>query len=84
MDFLFHKVSDKEKEQIRKQAKSIMDDFSKELSKVEKKMTEPLIERDEGERSEGKKSCNEIDKKTMFDNAPDKKGDFIVAERKRW
>jgi len=83
-DFLFHKVSDKEKEQIRKQAKSIMDDFSSKLSKVDKKMSEPLIERLEGERQEGKESCSEINKKTMFENAPDKNSDFIIAERKKW
>ena len=44
MDFLFHKVSDKEKQEIKEQAKSIMDDFSKKLSKVDKEIEEPLIE----------------------------------------
>lgn len=84
MDFLWHKVSEKEKTEIKKQAKSIMDSFSKKLSKVDKKMSEPLIELPEGDRQEGRDKCTEIDRKTMFDNAPDKNSDFIIAERKKW
>lgn len=84
MDFLFHKVSEKEKAEIKKQAKSIMDSFSSKLSKIDKKMKEPLIERPEGERVEGKESCSKIDRDIMFNNAPDKNSDFIIAERKKW
>lgn len=51
-DFLFHKVSEKEKEEIKKEAKRIMDNFSKKLSKIDKKIPEPLIERDDFEREE--------------------------------
>ncbi len=52
MDFLWHKVSEKEKEEIKHQAKKIVDDFSKRLAKVAK-IPEPIVERDEGEREEG-------------------------------
>ncbi len=52
-DFLWHKVSEKEKEEIKKQAKSIMDGFSRKLSSISKKMPEVLIKREEGERQEG-------------------------------
>jgi len=52
-DFVFHEVSDKEREEIKKQAKGILDDFSKQLDKVKDKVGEPLIERDECEREEG-------------------------------
>tara|TARA_Y100000310_G_scaffold281765_1_gene302495 strand:+ start:176 stop:424 length:249 start_codon:yes stop_codon:yes gene_type:complete len=82
MDFLFHKVSEKEKEEIKRQAKKIVDDFSKKLSKVAK-MSEPVIEREEGERQEGDK-CAEMDKKIMFENAPEKKEDFIIGEKGGW
>ena len=82
MDFLFHKVSEKEKESIRKQAKNIVDDFSKKLVRVAK-IPEPIVERDGGEREEGEK-CAEIDKKIMFENAPKKRGDFIIGEKGRW
>jgi len=52
-DFLFHKISETERKQIQEQANSIIDDFAKQLSKVDKKIQEPLIERDESEREEG-------------------------------
>ena len=85
MDFLWHKVSESEKEDIRKEAKSIMDSFSEKLSKISsKKLKESLVERDEMEREEGIGVPAEIDKKIMFENAPEKNEDFIVAERKKW
>jgi len=96
MDFLFHKISEKEKEQIRKQAKKIIDDFSKQLSKVKKNVGDPLIERESGEREEGHclvylkalnvgaKSCGDFSREIMFENASEKAGDFILGERKKW
>lgn len=98
-DFLWKRVSEKEKEDIRKQAKEIMDDFSKKLSKVDKKVDESLIERNEGEREEaplgvpqsaefgGKaesKCENDFSREIMFKNASKKNKDFIIAERKKW
>ena len=87
MDFLFHKVSEKEKEQIKKQAKSIMDNFSKKISKIDKKISEPLIERDEFEREESSKTEGKIEnnfRERIFENAPNKNKDFILAEKKKW
>jgi len=85
MDFLFHEVSDKEKESIKKEAKSIMDSFSKKLGKIPSgKLKEASIERDESERPEGEKFEAEIDRAIMFENAPDKNDNSIVAERKKW
>ena len=81
--FLWHKVSDKEKEAITKQAKGIMDDFSKKLSKFDK-LGEAEIIRDVSERKEGEGKCLDIDKKLMFSNAPNKNKDFIIAEKKSW
>lgn len=85
-DFLFHKVSEREKEQIKKQAKSIMDSFSKKLSKVDKKLSlDEGIERPEGERTEGDGSAgDEKFREAIFENAPNKNSDFIIAERKKW
>lgn len=83
MDFLWHKVTESEKKDIQKQAKSIMDSFSKKLSKIDKKMPEPLIEGELGEREEGGE-CNNFDKAIMFENAREKNSDFIIAERKGW
>ncbi len=83
MDFLWHEVNEKEKKKIQKEAKAIMDGFSKKLSKIDKKLKEPLIERPEGEREEGGEA-QKLDKAIMFENAPNKNSDFIIAERKKW
>lgn len=84
MDFLWHKVSEKEKEDIKRQAKKILDDFSKQLSEVKREVGEPMIEREKGEREEAGVRCDEIDKKIMFENAPQKNRDFIIGEKKKW
>ena len=85
MDFLFHKVSDNEKEEIKKQAKDIMDKFSEKLSKIDKKIPEPLIERDKFGRVEGEgRESNSDFRERMFENAPQKNKDFIIAEKKKW
>ena len=84
-DFLFHKVSEKEKQEIKEQAKSIMDSFSKKLSKIDRKITESLIERDDGEREEREsRVCDNEFRKIMFENAGNKNKDFIIAEKKSW
>lgn len=83
MDFLWHEVSEKEKAEIKKQAKDIMDSFSKKLAKVGK-VKESFIERDINEREEEKFECVEIDRDIMFENAPNKNKDFIIAEKKKW
>ena len=84
-DFLFHKVSEKEKQEIKKQAKDIIEDFSKKLSKIDKNPKESTIERNSGERIETKsdKQDNEF-RKIMFENAPNKNENFILAEKKKW
>lgn len=84
-DFLFHKVSEEEKEEIRKEAKSIMDDFSLKLGKIKRDIKEPFIEREDFERTEGEGSNPDDDfRKRFFENAPNKNSDFILAEKKGW
>ena len=83
-NFLFHKVSDKEKQEIKKQAKDILDNFSKELSKIKREIKEPVFEKEKSEREEGKKEKCEVDIKTVFENAPKKNKDFIIAEKGGW
>ena len=85
MDFLWHKVSEKEKQEIKKQAKSILDNFSVKLSKINENVSEPIIERNECERKErnGETESNEF-RKIMFKNAPSKNKDFIIVEKKLW
>jgi Asp-tRNA(Asn)/Glu-tRNA(Gln) amidotransferase C subunit len=83
MDFLFHEIGEKEKEEIRKQVNSIIESFSKKLSEIKEDVKEADIERKECVREEGGKPA-EISREIMFNNAPDKNEDFIIAEKKSW
>lgn len=83
MDFLFHKISEKEKKEIKKQVDSILQSFSKKLFEIKKDIGESNVEREEFEREEGGEP-SELDREVMFDNAPEKNDDFIIAEKKKW
>lgn len=84
-DFLWHEISEKEKLEIKEQAKKILDGFSKKLSKINvSKIPEPQIERNDCERKEDAGKKDFIDEKIMFENAPEKNSDFIIGERKSW
>jgi Asp-tRNA(Asn)/Glu-tRNA(Gln) amidotransferase C subunit len=83
MDFLFHKIDEKEKEAIKKQVNEIIESFSKKLSEIGGEFSESAILREECTRNEGGKPAD-ISRKTMFKNAPDKNEDFIIAEKKKW
>lgn len=84
-DFLFHKVGEEEKEEIRSEAKEIMDSFSRKLSKIDKKVKEPLIEKEEFEREEGNPRRGDDDfRELMLENAPNKSKDFILGGKKTW
>lgn len=86
MDFLWHKVSEKEKQEIRKQAKAVMDKFSRKLEKINLPEERTQSSGKDFERPEGAKEGErvEFDKKIMFENAPEKNKDFIISEKKRW
>jgi len=83
MDFLWHKVSKKEQEDIKKEAKEIIDNFSKALKGVEK-IEFKGVERDRKLRQETKIECDPEFRKAFFDNAPKKSGDWIKAEKGAW
>lgn len=92
VDFSFHKISEKEREEIKKEAKNLMDFFSKKLSKIKDIHVKDFIEKDskiEFEREEkthGKKETNNegFSKKIMFENAPNKNKDFLIGEKGGW
>lgn len=77
-------MDEKKKEMIQKEAKEILAKFSKSLQSVKFKEKNEKEElggfREEGE---GMKA-NEDFRKRMFDNASEKEGDYIVAEKKSW
>jgi len=84
MDFLFHNLSEKEREEIKKQVNSILNSFSAKLSKIDGRIEDNFIERKEFERKEGKEIDKSFSKEKMFKNAPEKNKDFIIGEKKKW
>ncbi len=77
-------ISDREREEIRRQAKAILDNFAASLEKVKIKK-EKIKKLYGGYRKEGAgQKCDEDFRKRMFVNAPLKEGDCIIAEKKKW
>ena len=76
-------VSDAKRKEIEKEAKRLLEVFSKELSKV-KVPADIAEEVEEGFREEGKGDGGVIDRELMMENAPNSDEDFIVAEKKNW
>ena len=67
---------------VKKEAKEILDKFAKALEKV-KTNDDFYVDRDEFEREEN--NGDECDfKKELLKNAPDKDDDFVKAERGSW
>lgn len=93
-DFLWKKVSEKEKEKIKKEAKKIMDNFSEALKKVESEVKEEgsvirefqiREEKPEKKRKDKKKDSEDVAfKKLFFKNSPKKEGNWIKAEKGKW
>jgi len=85
MDFLWRKVSEKESETIKKEAKLILEKFSKSLEKVEKEIKEaPGVKRDKSLREESKTETNPGFRRLFFKNAPKTEGEDIIAEKGHW
>ncbi|MBI2046586.1 hypothetical protein HYT26_00275 [Candidatus Pacearchaeota archaeon] len=83
---LWHRVSGREKEEIKQSAKKIMDSFASSLEEIEKKAPETAVERDEFERQETKETekTDSDFREIMFRNAPKTKNDCIEAEKGGW
>ncbi|MBA3064363.1 hypothetical protein FP803_02910 [Candidatus Woesearchaeota archaeon] len=71
-------------EKITKQAKAIMDNFIRALDKAEGVKEEFGSERECSMRAEIKKDKDPEFRKRMFMNAPKKRDDFLVMEKKNW
>ncbi len=82
----WHEVSDKEREEIKKNAKDILKDFSKKLNAIncDKKHFESSISnnglREEGECWETEEDFRDL---TLL-NAPFVEDEFITAEKASW
>ena len=81
------KEQEVKEEEIRKEAKLILDKFAKELEKI-KEIPESFVEREEDRREEkaseeGKKPDDDF-RKIFFENAPATKKSCVLAERGKW
>lgn len=77
-------MNEAEKEKIKKDARRIMEEFGNVLKKV--KTSEKKIKKSVGgfrEESAGE-NADEDFRQRMFENAPEKRGDFVIAEKKKW
>ena len=72
------------REKIRNEAKYIMDNFIKALDKAEGIKQEFGSERKDSMRAKIKKDKDPEFRKRMFKNAPKKRDDFLVMEKKTW
>jgi len=81
--YLWHKVSEKEKEEIKRNAKKILDEFAAKLEKI--KVDEELYESGEGVREEGELWLTDKEFRDItFANANLVEDESIVAEKGAW
>lgn len=73
-----------DKEKIKKQAKHIMDNFIKALDKAKGIKEQFGSERKDSTRAKVKKHKDPDFRERMFNNAPKKRDDFLVMEKKSW
>jgi len=80
---LWHEVTEKEKEQIRKDSKKLLNEFASKLDKIKSK--EEHFKNESGTRVEGDGWTTDPEfKSTMTSNAPLAEDGFIVAEKGGW
>jgi hypothetical protein len=82
-EMTWHEVTEKEKVEIRKKAKDLLDEFSSKLEKINGK--ESHFENDNGIRNQGKpwETLQEF-RETTLSNAPFVEDEFITAEKAGW
>ncbi len=81
--FTWHKVSDKEKQEIKEQSKHLLEEFGSKLEKIKTK--EKHFESNSGTRQEGDGwETDQEFRDTMLSNAPLVDDDFIIAEKGAW
>ena len=77
-------LNEKQRGEIKIQAKGILDNFAKALESVKVKK-ERVKKLHRGYRKEGAgRACDKDFREGMFANAPEKEGDCIIVEKKKW
>ena len=83
-NFLWHKVSDEEKEKIRADAQKIMADFGKSLEKI-KEEGFIFVEQGSGMREEKEPLKTDLEfKNIIFENGLRKNKESVLAEKGSW
>ena len=83
MAYTWRKVTEEEKEEIKKNAKHLLDEFSAKLAKIETSESQP--ETKENLRIEGNGSVTNSEfQEIMLDNAPLVEDGLIIAETGAW
>ncbi|MAH48599.1 hypothetical protein CMI37_22430 [Candidatus Pacearchaeota archaeon] len=81
--FTYHKVTEKEKQEIQKQSKKLLSTFAGKLQKIKTK--EQHFENNNGTREEGNGWETDPEfRDLMLLNAPLIEDDFIIAEKGGW
>ena len=81
--YLWKKLSESEKKEIENQAKEMILGFGDALETL-KDIPESFVDREEFERREDSEIGCDIDRNLMFENAPEKDDEFIIAEKGGW
>ena len=76
--------SEKEKIEIQKEAREILDKFGKALNKVEEIKLEKKEKSESFREEKDDEKSNDDFKKRFFKNAPRKNEEFIIAEKGNW
>lgn len=73
-----------DKEKVQKAAKALMDEFMAALERVDEAGGKVGIERKDSVREAGKCEPAEGFSERMLKNAPARKDNYVVAEKKKW
>ncbi len=77
-------MEEKQKEAIRKEARALLDKFAKRLDTIKVPSKKEELKGD-GTRAEGEGlGCDEDFRERLFENAPSKDEDCIIAEKASW
>lgn len=77
-------INEKQRNDIRLEAKRILDNFASALENV--KIKKESVKKHAGgyRKEKNGEKCDDDFRKIMFENSPEKEGDCIIAERKKW
>ena len=82
-EFLWKKLTEKAKEEAKIKAKEIMDNFAEKLENI-KDAKKSQNNTEFNSRKERTACERKISRDVMFQNAPNKNKNFIIAEKKKW